>query len=353
MARDGSGNFSLVAGNPVVTGTTITITWANSTLSDIATALTGSVARDGQAAMTGPLNMGSNGITSVTTIVASGAITAASLIPTSSVVPANGMYLSAANVLAFATNSVQRATIDASGNLVITGSLTAVNAVLSGSISAVGATLTGTITVGGVNVTDFARLSQSNTFTGATQTITAAGACEVGVVSTNTSDARVRLGTNSATRGYLIAAGAAGNGVAGSAVGDIVIRAEAGAITLSGNAGVTAHASISSSGVLTTPNASASEVGFKGLPRTTSAPNPGECRAISAGVTINTGLGAGQFYSYYNDSAAQVTLTKGTVTNLRLAGTTSDGNRTIEARGIAMIWANSATEFIVSGPGVG
>jgi hypothetical protein len=65
MSRNGSGTYSLPAGNPVVTGTTIASTWANSTLSDIANALTGSVAADGQTTMSGNLNMGNNQITNV------------------------------------------------------------------------------------------------------------------------------------------------------------------------------------------------------------------------------------------------------------------------------------------------
>jgi hypothetical protein len=60
-----SGTYTLPAGNPVVTGTTITSTWANTTLSDIATALTGSVATDGTSPMTGILQMGNNKITGV------------------------------------------------------------------------------------------------------------------------------------------------------------------------------------------------------------------------------------------------------------------------------------------------
>jgi hypothetical protein len=66
MSRNGSGTYTLPAGNPVVTGTTITTTWANSTLTDIASALTGSVAADGQTPMSGNLNMGSNKIIAVT-----------------------------------------------------------------------------------------------------------------------------------------------------------------------------------------------------------------------------------------------------------------------------------------------
>ena len=62
MSRNGTGTYSLPAGNPVVTGTSISSTWANTTLSDIASALTGSVAADGQTPMTGQLDMNSQKI---------------------------------------------------------------------------------------------------------------------------------------------------------------------------------------------------------------------------------------------------------------------------------------------------
>lgn len=48
MSRNGSGAYSLPSGNPVVPSTVISSTWANNTLSDIATALTQSIANDGQ-----------------------------------------------------------------------------------------------------------------------------------------------------------------------------------------------------------------------------------------------------------------------------------------------------------------
>lgn len=62
MPRNGAGVYSLPAGNPVVTLTTISSTWANTTMSDIATALTQSLATTGVTPMTGPLQMvdGSN-----------------------------------------------------------------------------------------------------------------------------------------------------------------------------------------------------------------------------------------------------------------------------------------------------
>ena len=70
MSRNGSGTYTLPAGNPVVTGTTISSTWGNSTLSDIAAALTGSIAADGQTPITGALQMGGNNISNAGTVTA-------------------------------------------------------------------------------------------------------------------------------------------------------------------------------------------------------------------------------------------------------------------------------------------
>jgi hypothetical protein len=53
-SRDGSGNYTLPAGNPVVTGTTITSTWANTTLADLATEMQDSLSRSGKGGMLSP-----------------------------------------------------------------------------------------------------------------------------------------------------------------------------------------------------------------------------------------------------------------------------------------------------------
>jgi hypothetical protein len=55
--RNGSGSYSLPSGNPVNNGTTIDPTWANTTLTDIATALTQSISQDGQTPITNNLPM--------------------------------------------------------------------------------------------------------------------------------------------------------------------------------------------------------------------------------------------------------------------------------------------------------
>lgn len=59
MSRNGTGTYNLPVGNPVISGAPIASAWANTTLTDIASALTGSVAADGQTPMTGALDMNS------------------------------------------------------------------------------------------------------------------------------------------------------------------------------------------------------------------------------------------------------------------------------------------------------
>jgi hypothetical protein len=54
-----------------------------------------------------------------------GVQTGYSFIPTSSTVPTNGMYLSAANTLAWSTSSANRMTLSSTGDLTATGNVTA------------------------------------------------------------------------------------------------------------------------------------------------------------------------------------------------------------------------------------
>ena len=63
MAFNGSGTYSLPAGNPVVTGTTISSSMTNTTNSDIATALTNCITRDGQSTPSANLPMNAKKLT--------------------------------------------------------------------------------------------------------------------------------------------------------------------------------------------------------------------------------------------------------------------------------------------------
>jgi len=55
MSRNAAGSYSLPAGNPVETGTTISPTWANPTMEDIAAALEDSLSRTGKGGMLAPI----------------------------------------------------------------------------------------------------------------------------------------------------------------------------------------------------------------------------------------------------------------------------------------------------------
>jgi hypothetical protein len=57
-SRDGSGTYTLPAGNPVTSGTVISSSWANTTLQDIADGVSASLAKDGQTVPTANLPMG-------------------------------------------------------------------------------------------------------------------------------------------------------------------------------------------------------------------------------------------------------------------------------------------------------
>ncbi len=68
MPRDANGNYTLVAGNPVVAGTPITTSWANPTLQDVAQAMTNSLSRNGLGGMLVPFQNddGSIGLPGIT-----------------------------------------------------------------------------------------------------------------------------------------------------------------------------------------------------------------------------------------------------------------------------------------------
>ena len=99
MSRNGSGTYTLPAGNPVVTSTTISSTWANNTMTDLATAMTGSLASDGQTTATGNLKMGNNRITGLADGIA------ASDAATVNQVPSGALFLLKASNLSDVANA--------------------------------------------------------------------------------------------------------------------------------------------------------------------------------------------------------------------------------------------------------
>lgn len=138
MARNASGSYSLPAGNPVVGGTTIQPTWANTTLADIAAEVTDSLSRSGKGGMLAPLGLvdGSAG--------APGIAFASEL--------TTGMYRAAAGDLRFAVSGTQRARLTATG-LEIAGGITATGAVAAtGAVSGTTGTFSGAVTSAGADL---------------------------------------------------------------------------------------------------------------------------------------------------------------------------------------------------------
>lgn len=93
-ARNSSGVYSLPSSvNPVVTGTTITANWANTTLQDLGTEVTNSLDRAGRSAMTAPLPL------------ANGTVSAPALTFASST--GDGLYRIGAHDIGFTLNGVK------------------------------------------------------------------------------------------------------------------------------------------------------------------------------------------------------------------------------------------------------
>lgn len=110
MSRNSSGTYTLPAGNPVVTGTLIESNWANSTLSDLATAITDSLSRSGQGGMTAALR------------VVDGTVSAPGLAFANET--GSGLYRAASGDYSFAVLGSQKMRIK-SGGVDVTGSFVA------------------------------------------------------------------------------------------------------------------------------------------------------------------------------------------------------------------------------------
>ena len=84
------------------------------------------------------------------------------------------------------------------------------------------------------------------------------------------------------------------------------------------------------------------------------ATDVGRCKALSTGgATIPKDIfAAGDAFVLYNNSAGSQTITQGTDVTLRLAGSSSTGNRTLALRGLASVFCVASNEFVIAGMGV-
>lgn len=101
MPRDSAGNYTLPSGNPVVSGTTITSDWANTTMSDIGSEMTNSLSREGQGGMLAELTL-IDGVIATPALAFSAELTL-------------GMYRPSAGVLATVVSGLEEMLVSSDG----------------------------------------------------------------------------------------------------------------------------------------------------------------------------------------------------------------------------------------------
>ncbi len=399
MPRNSSGTYSLYTpGNPVVTNTVISSTWANNTLADLASALTDSLSRTGDGGMQAPLEL-TNGAVGAPALTW-GAETVSGLYRVSA-----GVFnysISAADVLSMsaggfvfggAAGSYQGAgTINAAGlyddGVLITnqsGANPSASVGLS-AVNGVAATFMRSDAAPALSQSISPTMTGAWVFSSSVAFTNAASAEKISLRSADT-DGDVYLAFRDsalARKGYF-GYGNAGNDtffLANEENSDIQIQtngstrvtiAAGGNVTYTGvqlgPAGAVGAPTWSFSGASNYGFYQASSdlfmslagtgylVGFRAIPRSTTATtfalaDVGRCVAVSAAINIPASVfAAGDAISVYNDSgsAVNITISAGT---LRLAGTATTGTRSLAARGVATLWFNvggATPEVIASG----
>lgn len=221
----------------------------------------------------------------------------------------------------------------------------------------------GAITFNGISLTDLARLSQANAFT-ANQNITKSAA-RLLINDTGSQNAVVQFTDGSGTRGFVgtTSTGGAGAINAGDAAGDIALRAENGNLSFSGDGGSSTVVRVEKTGALTTPNARADEVGYKGTPRRVAAATSENFVLADAGKLVYIAASAGQTYTIPASTfpigtviriycgSSPITLANGET--MYLAGTAHgvSGNRTMATGSMATVEKLDA-HWMISGVGI-
>ena len=126
--------------------------------------------------------------------------------------------------------------------------------------------------------------------------------------------------------------------------------------TINFNTGGSTRVSIDNAGVMLYNSA---EVGYCGVPLTSTGAATatrtirGQGYLATGNITINNSVfQAGDVFTIVNNTASAITVVQGTITTMRLAGTTTTGTRTIAPYGTAVVFFTTATECRVSGAGV-
>jgi hypothetical protein len=101
------------------------------------------------------------------------------------------------------------------------------------------------------------------------------------------------------------------------------------------------------------------EVGYRQIPRiasgaatATTAVN-GKCYSATGTITVPASVfAAGDSFSIYNNTAANLSVVQGAGLTLRLVGSGTTGTRTLAQRSIVTVWFESPTEAVITGGGL-
>lgn len=124
-----------------------------------------------------------------------------------------------------------------------------------------------------------------------------------------------------------------------------------GGLQINGSAG-TAGQVLQSNGPSAAPTWVANVATVTQIPRVTTfdATAKGKRVAVTANFTVpNNTYTPGDYFSFYNDSATDITITPASGLTMWLDGTSLTGARTLRARGTCSLWFNSATEAVIGG----
>ena len=111
---------------------------------------------------------------------------------------------------------------------------------------------------------------------------------------------------------------------------------------------------IATTSTIKDPNTGTHVIGYRKIPQslntTAAASDVGKHLYVSATTTIPSGVFvSGDTFYIVNSSGSNVTITQGSGTTLRLAGTTTTGNRTLAAYGMAKVLCVGSETFYVNG----
>ena len=321
MARNGSGTYSPPGTDfPAVSGTTIDSTKYNNVVNDIATALTGSLAANGETTVTAHIPLAGYKLTGV------GAATARTDAATlASVVDGTGVYVATVGGTADAITLTPSPAITAYAagqrfSFVSSGANTGATTVAISGLTAKSVTKNGSTA-----------LAASDIASGALVTLTYDGS-------------RFQVGSSP---------------TAGMAAADILTAIKTVDGSGSGlDADLLDGVSSASFAQLSSANFTALQlggvnVGYLVIPRHSTAGAAattwnGKCNAVSAGFTIDTAVfAAGDAFMVFNDSGSAITITRGTSVTMYNSNGTDSATISLGAHMTASVWFNSASVCVV------